>query len=107
MSQDDKDKMTQAAALKYNAQDDSAPYIVALGSGHVAKKMVEAAQENHIQVVQDQKLSAVLAKMSVGDEIPEELYKVVAEILVFVNNMDSKYGSRFGLDKSVDITHRK
>ncbi len=92
-------KLTEAAALKYNAQDDNAPYIVALGKGYVAQRMVEEARENSVQVVQDQKLSGVLQKLSVGDEIPEELYKVVAEILVFVNNMDAKYGSRFGLDK--------
>lgn len=94
-----KEKDKEAAALKYNAQDDNAPYIVALGKGYVAERMVEEAREHHVQVVQDQKLSAVLQKLSVGDEIPEELYKVVAEILVFVNNMDAKYGSRFGLDK--------
>ncbi len=99
MNDGEKDGMTEAAALKYNAQDDNAPFIVALGKGYVAKRMVEEAHEHHIQVVQDQKLSAVLQKMSVGDEIPEELYKVVAEILVFVNTMDTKYGSQFGLDK--------
>lgn len=96
---EDEDKRAEAAALKYDAQNDSAPYIVALGQGYVARRMVEAARESHVQVVQDQKLSSVLQKMSVGDEIPEELYKVVAEILVFVNNMDAKYGSRFGLDQ--------
>ena len=96
---DEKDKLTEAAALKYNAQDDNAPYIVALGRGYVARRMVEEAREHHVQVVQDQKLSNVLQKLSVGDEIPEELYKVVAEILLFVNNMDAKYGTRFGLDQ--------
>lgn len=97
--ENENNKNIEAAALKYNAQDDNAPYIVSLGRGYVAQRMVEVAHENHIQVVKDQKLSSVLQKMSIGDEIPEELYKVVAEILVFVNNMDSKYGSRFGFDK--------
>ncbi len=97
--ENEKEKASEAAALKYNAEDDNAPYIVALGRGYVAKRMVETARENNVQVVQDRKLSSVLQKMSVGDEIPEELYKVVAEILVFVSHMDSKYGSRFGLDK--------
>ncbi len=100
MTRDTKDNINEAAALKYDATNEQAPYIVALGKGFVAKRMVEEAHEQHVQVVQDQKLSAVLQKMSVGDEIPEELYKVVAEILVFVNNMDSKYGLRFGLHKT-------
>lgn len=93
------DAKREAAALKYNAQDDDAPYIVALGQGHVADRMVEAARENNVQVVKDQKLSGILQQLSVGDEIPESLYKVVAEILVFVNSVDAKYGERFGLDK--------
>ncbi len=94
-----KDDVREAAALKYNAEDNDAPYIVALGKGHVADRMVEAAHENNVQVVQDQKLSSVLHQLSVGDEIPESLYKVVAEILVFVNSVDSKYAQRFGLHK--------
>lgn len=89
----------EAAALKYNAQSDNAPYVVALGKGHVADHMIETAQESGVQVVQDQKLSQVLHQLSVGDEIPESLYQVVAEVLVFISTADEKYGSRFGYEK--------
>lgn len=100
MSQRDKEtKAREAAALKYNAQSDSAPYVVALGKGHVADRMIETAQESGVQVVQDQKLSKVLQQLSVGDEIPESLYQVVAEVLVFISSIDEKYGSRFGYQK--------
>ena len=90
-------EVREAAALKYNAQSGGAPYVVALGKGVAAENMVEAAKESGVEVVQDQKLSKVLQQLSVGDEIPESLYQVVAEVLVFVSSMDEKYRSRFGL----------
>ena len=90
----------EAAALKYDPQTAGAPFIVALGKGYTADRMVETARENNVQVVRDEKLSRVLQKLSVGDEIPEELYKVVAEILIFVSEMDEKYGQRFGIAKN-------
>ncbi len=89
-----------AAALKYDAKTDGAPQIVALGKGYIARNMVQAAQENNVQVVKDSKLSPVLHKLSVGDEIPEQLYKAVAEILVFVSGMDNERKSKFGLEKT-------
>lgn len=99
MSQKDKEnkKKFEAAALKYDTENDDAPYIVALGKGLVAEQIIETAIENKVKVVKDEKLSSVLGKLGVGDEIPEELYAVVAEILVFVSSMDEEYKSRFGL----------
>lgn len=99
MSQKDKEnkKRFEAAALKYDAENDDVPYIVALGKGLVAEQIIETAIENKVKVVKDEKLSSVLGRLGVGDEIPEELYAVVAEILVFVSSMDEEYKSRFGL----------
>ena len=45
-----------------------------------------------MQVVQDDKLSHTLHRLSAGDEIPEALYRVVAEILVLVYKMDGRSG---------------
>jgi Uncharacterized homolog of the cytoplasmic domain of flagellar protein FhlB len=84
------DKTREAAALKYNAMKDAAPRVVGLGRGYVAERMVQEAERNRVQVVQDEALSHVLHQLSVGDEIPEALYQVVAEILVFVYQMDGK-----------------
>ncbi len=78
----------EAAALKYDARDDRAPRVTAIGRGYVADRMVKEAEKNRVQVVQDDKLSAMLQRLSVGDEIPEALYQVVAEILMFVYRMD-------------------
>jgi flagellar biosynthesis protein len=87
----------EAAALKYDSKKNNAPQIVALGRGYVAQNMVQAAYENNVQVVKDNKLSSVLHKLSVGDEIPEQLYKAVAEILLFVSGLDSERKSKFGI----------
>ncbi|MGI5918669.1 MAG: EscU/YscU/HrcU family type III secretion system export apparatus switch protein [Christensenellales bacterium] len=90
----------QAAALKYDPETADAPYVVALGKGYIAERIIESAREEGIQIVRDDKLSHMLQKLSVGDEIPEELYQVVAEVLVFVSNMDEKYSQRFGVAKN-------
>lgn len=92
------DEIRKAAALKYNAETDDAPYVVALGEGVVAEQMVEAAKAKDVKVIKDKKLSHVLGELSVGDEIPEELYLVVAEILVFISDMDNDHKNRFGLN---------
>ncbi|MDD5016666.1 MAG: EscU/YscU/HrcU family type III secretion system export apparatus switch protein [Eubacteriales bacterium] len=96
MKQDEKE-MRKAAALKYEASTDNAPYIVAVGSGYVADRIVDEAREHNVKIVEDKKLSHVLSRLSVGDEIPEPLYQAVAEILVFISNIDKDYKTRFGL----------
>lgn len=95
MSEKDKKEILQAAALKYNAETDDTPYVVALGKGVTAQRMVEAAEQHDVQVVKDKKLANMLHELSVGDEIPEELYMVVAEVLVFISNMDSDKKQQF------------
>jgi flagellar biosynthesis protein len=82
----------EAAALKYDVDQDRVPRITALGRGYLADRMVREAEQNRVQVVRDDKVSHVLHRLSVGDEIPESLYRVVAEILVFVYRMDGKFG---------------
>ena len=92
-----KSEPLEATALKYNAESDDVPQIVALGQGYVAENIVKAARENEIPVVEDKSLSSALSRLSVGDEIPEELYQVVAQVLVFISRLDEDYAKRFGL----------
>jgi flagellar biosynthesis protein len=93
----DKKPVHQAAALKYDARTDDAPVIVALGQGEIAQKMVQTATENDVPIVQDASLAQVLGGMGVGDEIPQELYGVVAQVLVFIAGLDHKGAERFGI----------
>ena len=71
-----------AIALAYKAGDLSAPRVLAMGKGHIAAKIREIAQENHIPMRENKPLARSLFKqVKVGDEIPEELFEAVAVIL--------------------------
>ena len=52
------------------------------------KKIIAKAKENDVPFYKDNKLAETLSKLEIGDAIPPELYEVVAEILVFVDDMD-------------------
>ncbi len=76
-----------AVALAYDPSD-RAPKILATGKGHMAEKIIEAAKENDVPLHKDNKLAETLSALEIGDTIPPELYSVVAEILVHVNDME-------------------
>ena len=80
-------KNKTAVAIAYEPGD-VAPKILATGKGRVAEKIIETAKENDVPFYQDHKLAETLSKLEIGDAIPPELYDVVAEILVFVDDMD-------------------
>lgn len=82
-----KQPVKEAAAIQYEPGE-SAPKIVALGKGSIAEKIIETAQENDIPIHQDPKLAQMLNLLKIGDEIPPELYEVVAQILIFVSDLD-------------------
>lgn len=85
------DKVKQAIALQYNPGDE-APIILATGKGELAEKIIEKAKESDVPLYKDDKLADTLSRLEIGDMIPPELYKVVAEILVFVDEMDKLKG---------------
>lgn len=76
-----------AVAVAYEPGD-RAPKILATGKGSVADKIIEKAKESNVPLYKDNKLADTLSKLKIGDAIPPELYEVVAEILVFVDDMD-------------------
>jgi len=81
-------KPPKAVALKYQPQTDSAPRVVAKGKGKVAEKIIEIARAHHIYILNDPDLIEVLAQLDLEDEIPPELYAVVAELLSFVYSLN-------------------
>lgn len=85
--QNNNSSVKQAVALSYNP-DENAPKIVASGKGILAEKIIDKAKEENIPVHQDKKLVGTLSKLEIGELIPPELYEAVAEILVFVDDMD-------------------
>lgn len=85
--QEMKDLRKTAVALSYEPGD-RAPKILATGKGEVADRIIEKAKESKVPLYKDNKLADTLSKLQIGDAIPPELYDVVAEILVFVDDMD-------------------
>ncbi len=81
------EKGKTAVAIAYEPGD-RAPKILATGKGQVAEKIIEKAKESDVPLYKDDKLADTLSKLRIGDMIPPELYEVVAEILVFVDDMD-------------------
>ncbi|QQE76099.1 EscU/YscU/HrcU family type III secretion system export apparatus switch protein [Brevibacillus composti] len=84
----DKEKRKQAVALRYQAGLMDAPAVVAKGKGYVAENLLKAAKENEIPIQEDPSLVEVLGKLELNQQIPPELYQVVAEILAFVYRLD-------------------
>ncbi len=80
----------KAVALRYDAEKDSAPKVVAKGSGLLADRILELAREHNIHIQQDPDLVAVLSKLEVNSDIPENLYRAVAEILAFVYRLNAR-----------------
>ncbi|MFA6149232.1 MAG: EscU/YscU/HrcU family type III secretion system export apparatus switch protein [bacterium] len=78
----------QAAALRYARGMDSAPRLMAKGKGAVADRILEIARRNGIPIREDRELVQVLASLDLYQEIPPELYKAVAEILVFLYSLN-------------------
>ena len=74
-----------AVALKYDKDTAEAPVVIAKGADFVAEKIKEIARENHIEIVENKPVARMLYhNVEIGDEIPPELYQMVAEILAYV-----------------------
>jgi len=85
------DKNKKAIALKYN-KDDSSPFVVAKGKGYVAEKIIEKGKEEEVHIYEDENIIDNLMELDLGEEIPPELYDVVAEIIAYVYYLDRKLG---------------
>ncbi len=89
-SHNNKKKITSAVALKYEPDKNPAPVVTAKGRGHIAEKIIEIAREQGIFLHEDPLLIEILGRFDLGEEIPHQLYQVVAEILAFVYQIDQK-----------------
>ncbi|ODA43364.1 Flagellar biosynthesis protein FlhB [Thermodesulfovibrio sp. N1] len=83
------DESKKAVAIKYEAAD-NAPKVVAKGRGYIADKIIQLAKQHGVPLKEDEALVEILSKLDIYEEIPIELYKAVAEILVFVYKLKGK-----------------
>ena len=85
---------TSAVSIQYNRGGDRVPKVTAKGQGWVAEKIIAMAQEQNIPIKKDKDLMELLEKIDVGQEIPEELYKIVAELLAWVYDLNKEYSGK-------------
>ncbi|MCL1479173.1 EscU/YscU/HrcU family type III secretion system export apparatus switch protein [Marinobacter sp. M3C] len=82
MSKNNEPQQSSAAvALKYDGE--RAPTISAVGNHELADEIIRIAREHGVPLYENAELASTLARLSLNDEIPEQLYQLVAEILAF------------------------
>jgi flagellar biosynthesis protein len=80
----------RASALRYEGT--GAPRVTASGAGYIADRIIEVARENGIPIREDPALSRALEALDLGEEIPEDLYKTVAETIAWAYSLDARAG---------------
>jgi flagellar biosynthesis protein len=86
MSVDTKRRL--AVALHYDKT--GAPRVIAKGRGSTGAKIIEVAKAHDIPIEENEVLAGALSNVELGDEIPAELYKAVAEVLIFVLRLSGR-----------------
>jgi flagellar biosynthesis protein len=80
----------KAVALRYSPDQQSAPVLIAKGKGQLAETILQTAKANGVPVQEDASLVEVLSKLDLDQEIPAELYQLVAEVLSFIYRSDGR-----------------
>lgn len=82
-----------AVALEYDGEN--APNVTAKGMGELADRIIEMAEHHDIPLHQDKDLVNVLAQIELGEEIPENLYVAVAEVIAFAYILTGKFPANY------------
>jgi len=78
-----------AVALEFDGEN--TPTVNARGAGPIAEKIIEIANQHGVPLQQDDELVEILSDLNLGDEIPENLYRVIAEIIAFAYILSGKF----------------
>ena len=79
---------SEAIALSYDGV--SAPVVSARGEDELAQAIIRLALEHEVPVYENASLTRWLSQLDIGDEIPQQLYQVIAEILAFVYALEGR-----------------
>ncbi len=82
--------MKKAAALRYDSSKESAPRLLAKGQGQSAENIIKIAELHNLPIKKDEDLIELLSKVEIDKEVPEALYKAVAEIFSFIYKVTNK-----------------
>lgn len=83
-------KKLKAAALRYDTQKENAPRVVAKGEGKTAENIIKIAELNDLPIKKDEDLMELLSNVEIDKEVPDALYKAVAEVFSFVYKVSRK-----------------
>ena len=78
-----------AVALRYETRRDAAPRVLATGRGSIAETILRRAEAAGVAIRRDASLTEALAPLALGETIPPELYRAVAEVLAYVYGLDA------------------
>jgi flagellar biosynthesis protein len=87
--------MKKAVAMRYSKGQDQAPTVVATGKGLLAESIIRKANEHGVHIHEDPSLVEVLSKLDLDEQIPGELYQLVAEVLTYVYKIDKRAKESF------------
>lgn len=93
------DQRQKAIALKYDHEAGKAPLIVAKGMGEIADQIIKLAEEHDIHIHESPELVEVLIRLELGDEIPESLYRAIAEVIAFAYSL--KHETKDFIEKNI------
>ena len=80
----------KAAALRYDKEKENAPRVIAKGEGQTADNIIKIAELHNLPIKKDEDLMELLSKVELDKEVPEALYKAVAEVFSFVYRVTNK-----------------
>ncbi|RON11375.1 flagellar biosynthesis protein FlhB [Pseudomonas brassicacearum] len=92
----------QAIALKYDGSH--APTLTAKGDDELAEAILKIARDYEVPIYENAELVKLLARMELGDSIPEELYRTIAEIIAFAWKLKGKFPQ--GYDSQAPMVER-
>ena len=84
----------KAIALRYDKNREQAPRVVAKGKGFLAQQIIDAAKAYGVPVYRNQSTASLLMAVELDQEVPPELYQVVANILAYVYKLDESMVGR-------------
>jgi flagellar biosynthesis protein len=79
-----------AVALQYDRSTVPVPRVVAKGRGETGEAILALAREHGVPIEENAALAEALSQVELGEDIPEALYRVVAEVLIFILRASGK-----------------
>jgi flagellar biosynthesis protein len=92
MNDQPKNPARAAVALFYDGK--TTPRVTAKGQGHIAEEILALARAHNVPMYKDAALASLLARIELGEKIPEKLYVAVAEVIAFAYRLSGKWPGR-------------